>query len=654
MRPVLLLVSLLICVGCRPASQPISQVSTDSQVGNLASQEASNKTYGDLRNTTPGQLFNRTKAFTSRNLKVGKTILFRLKHQQSRSAQTMNSAWKIGNVSKSSAFGNWQLSNVHTLNFKAPAEDAQEEYCSTSAPALKEEAEEGRPIELAPSDLADYGLIGLDDFVMIKLKAPKYPKTSTGALSWRLARVHSANRHCLYLDTTAQANNQESISPSASASSGTSSIEAFAWSDVLESSLAVLKREDFALDPPMPARITLAEKNSPPSILVIGDLHGDAGILIKILKQAKFLDEQQNWIAGKSILVQTGDLLDRGPEDIRLLFEFQLLKDKARARGGDVIQIVGNHETVTVKAADRFQNFLSSKTAGQSLALSENTVEFIPVLKTGESANNREILRYINFSKDKSLTRYQNKSLDQTAQVQVDGYTQFEEFSDLLADYSISLGAMPGYEARLHAFAPGNALAKMMSGFGSIVVLNRNVFVHGGVTMKHVESWTKSNKLRVVRKEVKKGIQDLNISLSQWVAQRSWNLNTGSWSIAKKVEAFKAPDLFAQKDSYSNSPQWTRDWSAKKPESLDCAQVKQVLKALDADRMFIGHTPQTQKVDATSQEQKTDIVSACKGRIWRIDVYLSAAYRKLKKNLTLLKQGAVMIENSQVKVVELP
>ena len=45
-------------------------------------------------------------------------------------------------------------------------------------------------------------------------------------------------------------------------------------------------------------------------IIAIGDLHGDLDLSIRILKLAKLIDNDFNWIGGNTIVVQIGDQLD--------------------------------------------------------------------------------------------------------------------------------------------------------------------------------------------------------------------------------------------------------------------------------------------------------------------------------------------------------
>ena len=55
---------------------------------------------------------------------------------------------------------------------------------------------------------------------------------------------------------------------------------------------------------------------------MIGDIHGELDGLKKILIHSRLVNEKDDWIGEKSILIQTGDVIDRGPHSwgcVRLL-----------------------------------------------------------------------------------------------------------------------------------------------------------------------------------------------------------------------------------------------------------------------------------------------------------------------------------------------
>jgi len=46
--------------------------------------------------------------------------------------------------------------------------------------------------------------------------------------------------------------------------------------------------------------------------VAVGDVHGNFEGLAGILQRTGLIDENLKWIGGQAVLVQTGDLLDRG------------------------------------------------------------------------------------------------------------------------------------------------------------------------------------------------------------------------------------------------------------------------------------------------------------------------------------------------------
>ncbi len=52
-------------------------------------------------------------------------------------------------------------------------------------------------------------------------------------------------------------------------------------------------------------------------VVALGDVHGDFRRFVEVLRHAGLIDLEKNWSGGKTHLVQTGDLLDRGPDSGR-------------------------------------------------------------------------------------------------------------------------------------------------------------------------------------------------------------------------------------------------------------------------------------------------------------------------------------------------
>ncbi len=81
-----------------------------------------------------------------------------------------------------------------------------------------------------------------------------------------------------------------------------------------------------------------------PRIVAVGDVHGSPDAFSRVLRAAGLVDETGNWIGGNAILVQTGDLTDRGPGVREVLDLMRDLERSAAEDGGQVVSLLGNHE----------------------------------------------------------------------------------------------------------------------------------------------------------------------------------------------------------------------------------------------------------------------------------------------------------------------
>ena len=104
-----------------------------------------------------------------------------------------------------------------------------------------------------------------------------------------------------------------------------------------------------------------------PKIIAMGDLHGDFNALMIALKRAGIIDSQGTWVAGDTVLIQVGDILDRGGrgssvhsddniEELQILhFMYRLNKQALLCNPpGRVITLLGNHELMNMIGDFRF------------------------------------------------------------------------------------------------------------------------------------------------------------------------------------------------------------------------------------------------------------------------------------------------------------
>jgi len=225
-------------------------------------------------------------------------------------------------------------------------------------------------------------------------------------------------------------------------------------------------------------------------IVAIGDLHGDLEATRRALKLAGAVDDEDHWIGGSLVLVQTGDQLDRGDGEQAILDLLTRLAGEAARAGGAVHVLNGNHELMNVSLD----------------------------------------LRYVT----------EGGFVDFQDAVAVD------EVDSLLATYEILK------RARVAAFRPGGPYARVLARRNVVVIIGKNVFVHGSLIPKHVDY----------------GVERMNAEIRAWLRGET---PRPQWSRG------------------SDSPVWSRHYSDDVDES-DSALLAEVLDRLGAERMIVGHT----------------------------------------------------------------
>ena len=85
-----------------------------------------------------------------------------------------------------------------------------------------------------------------------------------------------------------------------------------------------------------------------PRIVAIGDIHGAYDEFTRLLQQVGLVDDRHRWSGGSAILVQTGDIADRGAQVREVWDLLMTLERQADAAGGQVVALLGNHETMNL------------------------------------------------------------------------------------------------------------------------------------------------------------------------------------------------------------------------------------------------------------------------------------------------------------------
>jgi hypothetical protein len=103
-----------------------------------------------------------------------------------------------------------------------------------------------------------------------------------------------------------------------------------------------------------PLDLGALRRPAPERLVAVGDLHGDLEATRRAFRLAAVIDDRDRWIGGKTVVVQTGDQLDRGDDERAILDFLERIAREAEATGGAVIALNGNHEVMNVLGDFRY------------------------------------------------------------------------------------------------------------------------------------------------------------------------------------------------------------------------------------------------------------------------------------------------------------
>lgn len=91
--------------------------------------------------------------------------------------------------------------------------------------------------------------------------------------------------------------------------------------------------------------------------VVVGDIHGELAGFKDILSYAGLIDKKGVWKGQDAVLIQTGDVIDRGPHSVEAVQFLRGLQAQAQVAGGKVARLCGNHELMLLQGEYYFSNF---------------------------------------------------------------------------------------------------------------------------------------------------------------------------------------------------------------------------------------------------------------------------------------------------------
>ena len=195
--------------------------------------------------------------------------------------------------------------------------------------------------------------------------------------------------------------------------------------------------------PEAPCDITTAER-----VVAIGDVHGAYERFVGILKAAGLIDGRLRWAGGRARLVQTGDVLDRGPDSRKVLELIRRLEREAPSDGGRVHALLGNHEFMRLVGDWRYVS------AGEFKAF-----------QRPESADLRDRVRDMNADLAEKRARAEKRE-----------FNEREYRAQFIKDFPL------GYFEMQIEFGKDGDYGKWVRSRVAAVKINGVLFIHGGVS----------------------------------------------------------------------------------------------------------------------------------------------------------------------------
>ena len=258
-------------------------------------------------------------------------------------------------------------------------------------------------------------------------------------------------------------------------------------------------------------------------IVAIGDLHGDFAAWRAIARAAGLVDAKGRWSGGATVFVQTGDVVDRGPDSLKIVQDLMRLQREAPRAHGRVVTLIGNHEAMNVTDDLRYVS------AG----------DYAAFVDRGSAGLREQVYQ-------------RNKAVIEAAYRQRDATMTDDAIKQ--AWLSVTPLGMLEHQAAWH---PDGKIGRWVIGNPAVVLLDGNLFVHGGICQPYTGT----------------PLAEINSKVAAALAAHA-----------------TTPDAIINDEA---GPLWCRRLAIAPtpPEPTLAEQLDQVLAAYGAKRIVIGHTP---------------------------------------------------------------
>ena len=310
-------------------------------------------------------------------------------------------------------------------------------------------------------------------------------------------------------------------------------------------------------------------------VIAIGDVHGDEDVLRRLLFATgvtnKVFGDDVKWMRERNekvVLVQTGDVVDRGKDSIGSFKFIRDIREQTLANGDDrdeddiderqVRLLVGNHELMAIQADYRF---IAKE---ELLALGETHME-----KYGEQE------------------KIHPDSTIGTKALQKVGLLKWKKI-----------------------FGPEEPFGKEIREFGSVITTAgegncKSAFAHAGVLPEHLREMK-------IRSEDYENDDKRKSTLVKLINEHYRNSSKG---VQMSGNSWQERSQLPSWINGGNGVFWTREPPDASETNGGCEKIKKIVDLLGVKRMVIGHTVQWQGMN-----------SICDGKLVLIDSGMSYAY----------------------------
>jgi hypothetical protein len=367
-----------------------------------------------------------------------------------------------------------------------------------------------------------------------------------------------------------------------------------------------------------------AQTNPGKRIVAVGDVHGAFDAFVQILQKAKVIDQEQKWIARNTTLIQTGDILDRGPKSRAAMDLLMKLEEQAPSQKGRVIALLGNHEVMNIIGDLRYVS-------------TEDYASYAN--QQSEERREKAYQEYQEFLRRRTNTMSQ---------------TQPNFTAETKAEWDKA--HPPGFFEQREAFSLEGKYGRWLRKHQAVMELDEIVFLHGGISPT-VSKMKISQINTLVRDDLKRFDEYKTYLLQKDLILSFFTLEEMLVAARQEVDYLTTSEVEKEKKSYQPSdpkkhlqvlqeflaigswlsvhpegPLWFRGY-AEWPDTEGEENISKLLEAYHVSHFVVGHTVQ----------QKGSIQMRFQGEVFLIDTgMLTSFYPTGRASALEIQNGTFM------------